>query len=222
MSSKAMTATSIRENLNPSDFVAEVLDQTLQFFLAFYGETLFLLVRLDGPTEDLLAGLAGLMATAAGPDGANASSLDGLSFQTYTGIQGHSLTSKRGSTTSRMDFDFGLLLERVRATPHVIVPLRKREQENAYMNRISIGRARNKDVVLRHSTVSKFHAWFEMDETGALYVADAGSKNGTTAKGQPMSPRTLVRVAPGDEIVFGSINATYCPAEALWELIHED
>ena len=33
-----MTAASVRENLNPSDFVAEVLDQTLQFFLAFYGE----------------------------------------------------------------------------------------------------------------------------------------------------------------------------------------
>jgi hypothetical protein len=211
---------SVKENLNPSDFVDTVLEQSRTFFLSLYGESLFLLVRLDATTKDLQAELAGLTADDTELQGAQETLPDGLSFHTQTGLQSHQASGKRRAATSKTDLYINILMDRVRESPHIVVSLCKRKQEDAYMNRISVGRSRNKDIILRHNTVSKFHAWFEMDETGTLFVADAGSKNGTKVRGTLAEPRTLVRVDPGDEIVFGSINATYCPAEGFWEMVH--
>ena len=69
--------------------------------------------------------------------------------------------------------------------PYFAVPVRKRDDSDAlFMGRISIGRARNKDIVLRHSSVSKFHAWFEADDSENLHLCDAGSTNLTHVNGQ--------------------------------------
>src|SRR4051794_10640808 len=47
---------------------------------------------------------------------------------------------------------------------------------NPWADRISIGRAANNDLVIRHASVSKLHAHLRVD--GArVYVADAGSRN---------------------------------------------
>lgn len=220
MNSKEITTAGVKENLQPSDFVDGVLEQSRTFFLSLYGESLFLLVRLDATTKDLMAELTGVSLNETELQGAHKTSSEGLSFHTQTGLQSHHASGKRKTIASKTELYISVLLDRVREFPHIMIPLCKREQEDAYMNRISIGRSRNKDIVLRHNTVSKFHAWLEMDETGTLFVADAGSKNGTRVKGTPVAPRTLVRVDPGDEVYFGSINVTYCPAEGIWELIH--
>jgi pSer/pThr/pTyr-binding forkhead associated (FHA) protein len=115
--------------------------------------------------------------------------------------------------------------ERVKALlktgPHFGVPLEKRPgAETAFADRISVGRAVNKDIVLRDGSVSKFHAWFELDEEVGFYLTDAGSKNLTLVNGVALEPRKRVAVAPGDSSRFGSINACVCePAElfsALW------
>jgi len=100
---------------------------------------------------------------------------------------------------------------------HFIVPLRKRAGADAtYMDRISVGRARNKDIVLRHQSVSKFHCWFEVDDTGAFYVTDAGSKNSTRVNAATLNARERTRIEPGDVVRFGSIEAILCAPRVLW------
>ncbi len=212
-----MPPTKISDNLTPSEFVAEVLVQRLRVFLAVHGKTPFLLVRLDDPTGELLAGLS---ATAIGPSG-SVPRLDGLGFHT---VAHSSASSKRAVTPGlpplHAEMDIKGLAQRIRATPHFVAPLVKRKTEATYMDRISVGRARNKDIVLRHGSISKFHAWFELNEEG-VHVADAGSKNGASVNSESLSPRQLRRVDQGDEIKFGSVSAVLVRAEALWNVIHE-
>jgi hypothetical protein len=58
------------------------------------------------------------------------------------------------------------------------VPLVKSDR-NAFMSKITIGRARNNDIVLRATKVSKLHCEFVKDEEGGLKLSDLGSVNGT-------------------------------------------
>ena len=104
--------------------------------------------------------------------------------------------------------------------PHFALPLRKRSDSEAlYADRISVGRARNKDIVLRHSSISKFHAWFESDAEGLL-VADADSKNLTRLNGERLSPSEKVRVRSGDVVRFGAIDCVLCSPSVLWTSLH--
>jgi pSer/pThr/pTyr-binding forkhead associated (FHA) protein len=102
---------------------------------------------------------------------------------------------------------------------YYVAPLRKRTEEETFRDRVSVGRAVNKDVVLRHPNVSKLHAWFELDETGGLYVADAGSSNGTFLNHEKLAPRELTAVEPGHHLRFGSVEAVVYAAPALWRAI---
>jgi hypothetical protein len=96
--------------------------------------------------------------------------------------------------------------------------LRKRVSGSPYPDRISVGRARNQDIVLRHASVSKFHAWFE-GGAGVVYVADAGSTNGTTVNGKALAPRAKTAVGPGDTVRFGTIDTFLCQARDLWDFL---
>ena len=87
------------------------------------------------------------------------------------------------------------------------------------MGRVSVGRAHNKDIVLRHSSVSKFHAWFEV-EPECMYVSDAGSTNLTRVNDETIEPRTRVVVAPGDAVRFGALETVLCSPETLWSYLN--
>jgi hypothetical protein len=213
------------DNLYPLTLVSEALEQPLRVFLAVYPKGSFLVVRLDDATGELMAGLSSgtNLETAAG-DKAKGTGVGVFGFNTVIqsdlglrgGIKGPGALSRSRSDEARA------LKRSIMTAPHFIQPLRKKSGESTFAERISVGRARNKDIVLRHSSVSKFHAWFETDQEGAVSVADAGSKNGTSVKGEPVTARKLVVVDPGDEIKFGSIVTTMCSAEALWKVIHDE
>src|SRR4029078_3145213 len=99
--------------------------------------------------------------------------------------------------------------------PYFIVPLRKRRGAGKpFAHRISVGRARNNDILLRHSSVSKFHGWFEMGPRGEMRVADARSSNGTFLNDDALG-RELAAASEGDVIKFGSIVMTVCSAPTL-------
>lgn len=89
---------------------------------------------------------------------------------------------------------------------------------NPYPERVSVGRARNCDIVIRHASVSKLHAHFHIG--GArLEVADVASHNGTRVNGRPLPPHQQVAVSTGDIIVFGSIFAKLLDAATLYDLL---
>ncbi len=105
---------------------------------------------------------------------------------------------------------------------HFVVPLRKRVgADQISASRVSVGRAANKDIVLRDPSVSKFHAWFELHEDLDFSLTDAGSRNQTHVNGEALLPRKPSPLVAGDLIRFGSVTATLCTAEALWSAIHE-
>jgi hypothetical protein len=94
---------------------------------------------------------------------------------------------------------------------------------NPYPNQLSVGRARNCDVVVRHASVSKLHAHFLLPtaELGsrALQLVDRGSGNGTSVNGSRLVAETPRTVAPGDVIRFGGVRCTLLPGDRLYDLL---
>jgi hypothetical protein len=104
--------------------------------------------------------------------------------------------------------------------PHYVVKLAKRADfDAAFPGRISVGRAANKDIVLRHSSIYKFHAWFENDDQHNWYVVDASSTNHTLVRGVSAPPRERVAVPIGSSVQFGSVEALLLDASMLWRAV---
>jgi FHA domain len=200
-----MTGKAPNLTLLPVDLVVRARAQSLADFLAS-GDHLFL-VSLPSVDGDLALGLAEA-STASGPKARR--SRDALGFGTTT-MSAKELLAK----APQRDLRTLLLLG-----PHFAVPLRKRPADAAFSERISIGRARNNDIVLRQADVSKFHAWLECDDEGQFYLSDARSKNATTHNGQPMG-RGQEPLRHGDDITFGSVHVVFVLAAPLWELLRE-
>lgn len=103
----------------------------------------------------------------------------------------------------------------------VVLPVRK--VQTTFPSMITVGRARNNDIVVPDALVSKFHAYFRQLDDGEWGLADAGSANGTKlgelelpAKGQPE------RVRSGDKITFGGVSAfRFLDAGGLWAALRE-
>jgi FHA domain-containing protein len=98
--------------------------------------------------------------------------------------------------------------------------LRKRlDAAGALGDRVSIGRALNQDIVLRHPRVSKFHGFFLVTKSGDWSVSDAGSTNGTTVNAVRLARRKPVVVMNGDRVTFGSIETAFLDAGTVWRLL---
>jgi hypothetical protein len=89
---------------------------------------------------------------------------------------------------------------------------------NPYPDRVSVGRARNCDVVIRDPSVSKLHAHFRVDQP-QLDVVDIDSQNGTRVNGRAVPPHQPMVVTPGDIITFGSVACKLVDAAALYDLL---
>lgn len=76
-----------------------------------------------------------------------------------------------------------------------------KSNRNAFKSVITVGRARNNDIVLRAPKISKLHAQFVTDEDGCDLM-DLGSANGTTINGVPLRKDQSVRLNNGDEVAF--------------------
>jgi hypothetical protein len=208
-----MTFTAALRNMAPEELTEAATSHDLSAFLTLYGETLFLLVRLRPSDVELAAGL-GATATRAEAGAAVRPVMGSMSFRTEMQAAPAELMNSRGK---KRQPEIVELLERDR---HFGVALRKRRSAEAlYPDRISVGRAPNKDIVLRHQSVSKSHAWFETDPENNFYVADAGSKNLTRINGYAVVAHDPTPVAPGDLLCFGSIEALLCSPRALWDTL---
>jgi len=185
-------------------------------FAAEYADSLLLLVRVRDDS-DVLSGLEQSLSE----DSAQ-------SFLPTRQLEYHTQTAD--SLTVRAMMQSGLrsaaehgegIASALALDRHFVVPLRKRAAAaQISLERISVGRATNKDIVLRDSTVSKFHAWFELHEERDFSLTDAGSTNKTTVNGEELVPRRPHHLTQGDCIKFGSVVALVVSAEALWSAVH--
>lgn len=98
---------------------------------------------------------------------------------------------------------------------------------NTWARRISVGRATNNDLVIRHESVSKLHAHFMVRATDAgeiLVIADAGSANGTHVNGRALAEGDdrAVTVVPGDRVRFGDVEAMLLDAAGLYHALRRE
>lgn len=88
---------------------------------------------------------------------------------------------------------------------------------NPYPDRVSVGRARNCDIVMRDPSVSKLHAHFRIGLR--LELVDIDSQNGTRVNGRALPPHQPQPVSNGDTLLFGSVAAKLVDAAGLYDLL---
>jgi FHA domain len=202
--------------IQPQDLALQARRLSRSAFASTFRETPFLLVRLERADDALGLGLAAADTTTGAPLSPNP---DALAFATNT-MSFEELSARMMSRDA--SFNGQLLRTRLKAALHYAVPMRKRpEAGKAYTHRLCVGRARNNDIVLREASVSKFHAWFECDETGQFFLTDGRSKNNTKLNGQSIRSLHMERLTPGDTILFGKVETIFCPAEYFWDALSE-
>ncbi|MEO8574432.1 MAG: FHA domain-containing protein [Pyrinomonadaceae bacterium] len=72
--------------------------------------------------------------------------------------------------------------------------------------RLSVGRTKDNDLALDHTSVSKMHASLLLNSEGKLVVADTGSTNGTFLNGERITYGKAIEIFAGDKIKFGGID----------------
>jgi hypothetical protein len=77
----------------------------------------------------------------------------------------------------------------------------RKSDRNAFKSKVTVGRAKNNDIVLRAAKVSKLHAAFLQDNRG-YQIMDMGSANGTVVTGVRLKKNQVVRLKTGDMISF--------------------
>jgi hypothetical protein len=84
-------------------------------------------------------------------------------------------------------------------------------------DRISVGRAPQRDIVLRDASVSKLHAYLRI--CGDHVELIDHSRNGTRVNGVTVPPDSVVRVATDSVVHFGNIAAVLLTAASLYEVL---
>jgi hypothetical protein len=203
-------------NIAPARLAELAKSRDLTRFMLQYGNVLLLAVRVGEDEVQLASGLDGGSGKTTGR-AEPTTGIHSMDFHTAQATPKHFLRRSMKSSGAAEAELASRLARRIEEARQFVVPLRKRDDsETLSAERISVGRATNKDIVLRHPSVSKFHAWFEMDENDALYLTDAESKNATRLNGKTISPRQRTRVDPGDAIAFGTVDAVVCSPDTLW------
>jgi len=203
----------LEKHVLPSVILARARAQSCAAFARGYHGTLVLLVRMDDAQSDLRTGLDESTAETIAPTQIR----DRIAFSTALDPE-----EVHGSSPPLAPFDHLELRKRLVGAPYFALPIKKREiGAKPFAGKVSVGRARNNDIVLRHPTVSKFHAWFELDE-GRVFAGDARSKNHTWIGSETVRPGELALVPPGTEIRFGRVTALIVSADALWRATIDD
>lgn len=108
-------------------------------------------------------------------------------------------TVTSGSTTDRERFQRSLQV----TMKSRVIPVVK-DPSQPFPDKITVGRTVNNDLVLRHASVSKFHAYFLIDpNTFDATLVDAGSTNGSFVNNVRLSAMGKRKLSNGDAVSFG-------------------
>lgn len=95
----------------------------------------------------------------------------------------------------------------------------EKTKDNAFQRRITIGRTANNDIVLDDSSVSRFHAWIELQNEEWVLV-DAGSRNGSTIGGKKIAAKAPAALSNGLVVRIGALQLTYYTAQGFLDMLH--
>jgi hypothetical protein len=95
---------------------------------------------------------------------------------------------------------------RAQPTEAQVLPIAK-SPGNPYPDRISVGRARNCDIVIRNPSVSKLHAHLRVESDGSYTITDLGSHNGTQVDGRKLVAHTPEPLRPNSTVTLGAVQA---------------
>lgn len=92
----------------------------------------------------------------------------------------------------------------------------RKSDRNTFKNMVTIGRTDNNDVVVKESSVSKFHAYISQDLKGTGFkLTDAGSRNGTTMAGVNVLAHQSSELHSGVRLTFGRVSMRFFTARDL-------
>ena len=95
----------------------------------------------------------------------------------------------------------------------------EKTKDNAFKQRITIGRTANNDIVLDDTSVSRFHAWIEQQNQDWVLV-DAGSRNGSTLGGKKIAAKAPNQLTNGLVMRIGALQLTYYTAQGFLDMLH--
>lgn len=93
-----------------------------------------------------------------------------------------------------------------------------KQAQNPWHDRVSVGRARNNDLVLRDDSVSKLHAHFRV-QGDQVMLLDTGSRNGTRRNGTPLQTDVEIELNAGDLVKIGRVEGVYHSALSFAEFV---
>jgi hypothetical protein len=106
--------------------------------------------------------------------------------------------------------------------PRLEVAVLTKTGRNSFGNMVTLGRAKTNDVVVPHSSISKFHAFFRKDfTTGCMSLWDAGSKFGTRLNGNDVKTGEGSALESGAAVLLGrAVRAIYYAPDEFYEYMH--
>jgi hypothetical protein len=208
--------------LEPNDLVLAASRLLETPFVEEYGGSPWLAVSLP-PGEE---GMATALLAGRQPDRTGPKTPTQLEFHTQM-ENGASLVAKvaRKAPKGRSPIEE---LIKILGDQCFFVAVRKRLDGGGVLgDRVSIGRAMNKDIVLRHSSISKFHAYLEREQReqrdprdgGTWSVTDAESTNGVSVEGVRLGAKEVRRLTSGERVAFGSIQTVFLDARTVYKLL---
>jgi len=85
--------------------------------------------------------------------------------------------------------------------PIIKVVALEKSNRNAFKTKITVGRAKNNDVIIRAGKISKIHAAFVIGKDD-WQLMDMGSVNGTVVNGERLEKNRSIKLNSGDMISF--------------------
>jgi hypothetical protein len=98
-----------------------------------------------------------------------------------------------------------------------LYPLSKKPGAS-FPDRITIGRTSNNDIVIVDQSVSRLHAYVRAHGSGWV-VADAGSKNGSWLRGEPLEARRERPIGSRLVLRLGDVDLTFYAAADLYQIL---
>lgn len=192
----------------PKSLVRQAAHRPLGAFAAGLNARFLLVVVLDADASELALGLRAPDPQRAGED---------VSFVTReAALNTSSHASAPAERPSLASPQTDRLPPELLRQPCHVVPIAKRDPDS-FLKHVSVGRARNHDIVLRHNSVSKFHGWFELPDDGRLFVKDCDSSNHILVDGQRVNQRSEVQ--PGQTVSFGLVECRVCSPQSIWAVL---